>query len=332
MIEKIIEKLKVLATHLQTPEEDKDLVSAIYSHFKTNRDIFVSKRFSPGSTICARLKAFQRIEGFHLNFQEMEIDKVLLFEVGTAIHKKLQNEVLPSLGKSWGSWVCPSCGETKSLQFKPSHPCSNQISISMFGETHETTSCDKLPHKGNWLYKEVYVKASPFNNPLYETSAYIDHVYVDQDYWYILEIKSVYDSIFAGYSTSRHPTNPDWKIQKPWTGGLPKEANIRQAQICGSLLKKTLKDSDLPAPASKYGGVILLYINRDNLNIKTFKFPPDESYYLSLENVIDNTKAAVDKGNAMLAAPACSARTAMLAKICPKRDVCFPLKRKKVQK
>ena len=310
---------ELLNVKVEAPKDMDERISRLFLKQRSTRP--TSKRFSPGGTICPRLKAFQRLEDMSMKLEEPDASLLQLFASGTAAHDVYQQKVFSEMEGVYGNWRCSGCDILVEGQLKP-NPCNKQVQVAGIVEGH-FVDCSKT---SKWVYEEVYVKHSPLDHELYEMSGYIDGIWWDKGKWNILEFKSITDSAFHAYYKRKSKTNPELHEIVPTSSRLPMSSHVQQGMVYSNLLPKKFPEA---FKEENRGDVYVIYINRENYQTKTFKLGYNPGAYEDLLIKMEITKSAVDKEDAMLAMAHCSSRTAVMAKRCPKIDTCFPKKQKK---
>lgn len=297
------------------------------------KDSYVSKRFSPGSSVCARFKAHQRLEDFKPVMKSPDADTLSLFKAGTAAHDMLQQEVLAKTGKLFGNWECASCGAEKTNTVLPKGACTgSRTRTDVLGSVTVQKCADVLQRASfNWKYVEGYMRTNPLNDPLYEIAGYRDGIWVEDGKWYILEIKSVDPLLFTGMSKVLHKPIPGAYVIKPAGDRLPLAAHVNQALVYSKMELDNAEAGTLPLDPRDFEGAIILYVNRNSFETKEYRVSYSDYPYTELLTVAKRAKDAVDAGDAFLAPARCTAKTNVLAERCPLRDKCFPPKPKKVK-
>lgn len=293
------------------------------------RHSYVSKRFSPSSQNCARWMAAQRLSNYLYKKEDFSANQLRLFAVGTLVHEWYQNTALGNTGKLYGIWECPSCGTLLEWTTKPSSPCQGSITSSITGETK--TCAQVIEDRRltfNWHYKEIYIRFSPDDCNGFEAGTKSDGIYLAENGWYVLEIKSADPNIISGEYQVKS-TEEIYKAHiKQGSVRIPLENHVRQAQITAALILDAMDKETIPPIDAPFLGVAIIYINRENLQEKVIPLPYDSSYYTTMVNRMKESGEAVAQRDYMKASAACSSRSSVYAKRCPLQDECFPLKRK----
>lgn len=294
---------------------------------------YSSRRFGASGSLCARWKAFERLEDFVPKMMPNEPTTLRLFGAGNAAHAEFQNSLLAHTGKLYGNWACTSCGSVMTNQTMPERPCPNSKAVKdFFNDSVEFKLCSESlgRHQPAWEYKEYYMREDPLNHPDYQIGMFSDGIWLTDTGWRILELKSIDNNLFEAQYTTKHPDNDNWRILKSSHSRLPFTSHVDQAQMYAWVLSQ--KAADYGLDPLKFEGITILYLNRETFADKAFDLDYDPAVMETRIQLIQTCKDAVDAGDAMLAPAKCSDRNHYLAKQCPRRLTCFPYKVRKKKK
>ena len=295
---------------------------------------YVSKKFSPGGYVCARWKAYERLHDFQPKMDPNTGGTLNLFRAGNNVHDNLQQHLLADTGKLFGNWKCPSCGHVVAKSLRPLGPCTNsKVVTDPFGESVVAKCADTLDKRdASWIYEELYYKMDPFNDPLFLMSGFSDGIWIEDEGWYIVEIKSSDQLTFDSMSKVKHKELDGAYVVKPAGSRHPIQTHVNQGMFYGAAAMEACRNGELPLEVDKFCGIILLYVCRNTFRIKEYQIEYNEHSFEEFKMVVAASKNAYEQGNAFLAPAKCSSANTVLAKKCPLRGECFPSKKKKKEK
>ncbi len=310
---KSLGNVTVYKTHKDLPTK---ITNAILSQARPE----VSKRFTPSSIIreCPLQRAHrireQRWDVFEPFDESMRRHGI----AGDALHEAYQNTVLPQLGL-FGQWECNQC-RTQTFGFRPESKCS----------------CNK---RAEYEYTEFAIKFNPSRsgNPNYELSGKIDGIIVDKtsNTWYIVELKTVLADVFDGVYRRKSKTVPDgYEIVPTKTNSLPLPNQVEQAQIYAGLallaLDPTLGDKvssepKMRVPAEKFGGILVVNINRNTVTEQVHHISYNASKFTNyIESILRVEQAVLGTAPLETMLPKkCKDSSSPHAKHCPWKNDCF---------
>jgi len=300
---------------------------------------------------CDRRQVFARTEEIWTNATRENPEKIREMDIGTALHKLFGN-YLALTGYLYGHWRCPSCLLVAHLFSRyPTHYCPNTVTITASDWPTEQRICATFQRKKHdrgepiWDYEEVKVFDS------LGFSGRQDGILVmpGDRRWFTCELKTVRDTVFRDLVetklTDRLVPNlpPEFKnfpmLVEAYTS-LPRAYHITQAAICSELLVQMTKQNPnlTGLDAHKYGGTLIIYVNRNTGQLRTFFRRNTAAEYRRGRETVIATELAVKKARALEknqqrdfivnTVPAnCSTRTDEKALLCPWRLVCFPYKK-----
>lgn len=255
------------------------------------------------SYLCPVQRAFQ-IQEDRWDIDSFTPEQMRAMLGGTGIHEEMQKEIYPDLNM-FGHWKSPDG--------------SDLVEYTRYSELPED--------KKDYLYEEMYLKWDDLSpgEKTYRLAGKVDGLMVDEgtDSWYIVEMKTVTDDMFNGCYRRKSKQEGVHKeiIQQP--SRLPLDGHVFQAQIYAGLIHKLGLDEKIPA--SKCGGVIIMYISRDSVLDKEYVLPYDPRSVETAISIIENVKNAATP---LSLVKKCSNRNSTKAKTCPWRDECFPRARR----
>lgn len=296
---------------------------------------YVSKRFSPSGYVCARWKAHQRLNDFEPIQTPNPVETLRLFKAGTGAHEVLQQQVLSLTDNFYGKWVCASCGVVVNNSMKPRQVCNGtRQALDILGNPERVEECTDVLRREDvkWIYKERYVYSNPLDNDKYAIAGFVDGIWVKDGKWYVLEVKSAASMMFNAQYRTKHPELENHFVLKPTQSRYPLGNHVAQGMVYAKMLIDEAESGDLPLDPDAFGGVILLYVNRETFDLKEYHIEYSPASYAELQRLAEATMSAVEAGNAMLAPPKCTSANNMLAKRCPLKDTCFPKKPRKAKK
>lgn len=311
---------------------------------------------------CERKQALTRIEKIYTDKMLEHPLRYRVMDLGTSIHRIIQDSYLAPTEILYGNWRCPNCRQTthKFTTYPPGY-CKNNIKIE--SETGaEEISCEAYQRNAEasgynkWLYDELRVKHDELN-----ISGRVDGVIIDKKSdnfdWYTLEIKSVSPDVFnevtqVKLTTRKFPgilnTELDGAVAiLPSHFTLPKSNHVTQGSIYSQLLLKAAWEDKIPLNPSNFCGVFFLYVNRNDLQTRSFIRESTEQDYnnatQSVLRILEAVQAAdktpreslkeererVDANRQLVLGSlrkTCSTRTDPRAIICPWQTICFPYK------
>jgi len=328
-MDKLIEKLSELVDYKKrcaytAPDINKAINDVLVSREAGRK---AGRRFSPGGSVCTRFKAYERLNDFVPRMAPADVAALRLFESGNNAHKTVQQNLLAKTGKLFGTWRCRTCHREVKNSVYPDYTCPSTITVTDAEGRSTTQRCADMTHRDEnaWTYVERYVYSNPLDDDAYAITGLVDGIWCDK-LWYTLEIKSVTADAFGATYTTKHPTEESWRIIKTTTSRLPVASHIYQGHVYSKMLLDESLAGVLPLPASDFGGLIILYVERDTFATKVYHEPYTASAYEQLHQQALTAKNAVASGSFMLAPPKCTSATNVLALRCPLKDTCFPKK------
>ena len=304
-----------------------DVVEASFE--QSEEDRYVSKKFSPSGYVCARWKAYERLNDFRPRQDGADASTLKLFRAGNAVHDSLQQRMLADTGKLFGNWRCASCGHLVEKSLRPQHVCTNtKVTTSPLGESVSIPCSEAIPrHSPAWIYEEMYFLMDPFDHPLFLMSGYTDGIWVTDKGWHILEIKSSDELTFNGQYRTKHPELKDHFVIKPTTSRHPMPKHVNQGMFYGAAALEMARSGDLPLDPEKFSGLIVLYVCRNTFRIKEYHIDYTSHPFEEMKMLVAASKQAYEANNHKLAPTLCSSANSMVAKKCPLRYECFPKKK-----
>jgi hypothetical protein len=302
---------------------------------------------------CDRKQVFSRVEEIWTDSQRESPDRVRPMRLGIFQHAAVQEDLALS-HRLFGNWKCPSCAVVKhTLCTLPDCFCDGTVTIRYgegLWESNVVRSCADV-QKGRhargeaaWTYDEIRVK-----DDLGHSGKVDGILLMPTTFWYTLEIKTVPNTTFLEkkdkvLTRKEYPNLPKelegvTALVAGWGSDLPKDYHVIQASIYSGLLLMLADAGDLgPLERRKYGGTIILYVNRETGRYRWFfRRNTDVEYQRARETVI-KTRVAVlaAKEKPDVAArrahiiesveASCRTRLDRKAETCPWKTVCFPYK------
>lgn len=314
---------------------------------------------------CDRKLALSRIEKVWTDQMREPPEKLRVMNVGTAIHAYVQDHYLARGARIYGNWICPHCRQVAATNsLRPGSYCPNEVTVQLpedtialmeKKETRITRKCATWQKRraewGDpiWEYGELRVK-----HPTLLISGKVDGVLIGEDgKWWPIELKTLEDAAFNDLqrvkATKRmFPNLPDEMVGQevliPARDKLPRGYHVNQGSIYSELMIEHAADYGLD-PA-KYQGTFILYVNRGNLQMKSFIRRNSATAFNAARGTIENIQSIValtdqerktdpkaeqdriEKNRAigMRIGPSCKTRTDRKAVLCPWQTICFPYK------
>lgn len=279
-------------------------------------------------------------------------------QVGIAIHDSYQREFLGPTGKLYGLWRCPSCHKHYSdmAGTYPKELCPNTVTVGG-PEGSSTRECAAEQEylisrsQAHWHYDELRVKDESLN-----LSGRIDGIWLESDGWYILEMKSMGTLPFQGLRKVKAKPADRIKLGNPYVqhllthapSNLPRNYHVTQAALYSHMLWDICMFGDgVDLDPAQFLGVIVMYIDRDTLEKRTFVKTRVDAEVAEALQILDRRREVLDRldlsvaedpdaEEARIAAnrevafqfdPTCTNRNHRKAKECPWRTICFPYKK-----
>lgn len=333
---------------------------------ETNENFWPSSINSPFS--CNRKLALSRIEGIWTDQIREDPERVKIMDVGRVLHEFVQNNYWAKSGQLYGRWKCPHCGHYASSRYStiPSHYCPNTVRVEK--PMTILDKVDKTPQPPPVTCKSVQESREKRGEPIWEyeeikvfhpdllISGRIDAVFIlPGGYWITGEGKTLEDAAFRGLQEQKPSKDLNLPedvqgILKPSFFPLPASYHVNQGSIYSELL--LMFSDQYGLDPNKYRGTMIIYINRQNLQQKTFIRKNSSLAFRAAQNTIETIQDIVAAAKAlepntdlsrverdqdltqrrrslgMNIGPACKTRTDKKAKECPWQTICFPYTQK----
>lgn len=299
----------------------------------TENSTYISKRFTPSSSnLCSRFEAYKRINNFKIEKIPYGDDTTIKFALGSAIHDALQQKGMAPHGNNlYGSWECPVCGTVYANQLKPKSGCFNGLNIAKkFNDIAFDKSlihCNNVGQKDSvdWVYREMRWKAYPIDHKDYAISTALDGLWIVDDGWYLIEIKTIDDNLYNNtYLTKSNVDGVDSFLKRGKGSRLPLDSHVTQTQRCLGIINEAIDKKEITNIPGKCLGGILIYVNRASGESMQYALPYEVDTYNYMKYKVKETWDAVQANDIMQAPPSCKNRDTAGAKRCILRDTCFP--------
>lgn len=361
----IIQKIKdkILDPLISFPSTEVDVEASIHHALNARPPSRRSDWFRIGGINnryeCDRRVVLGNMEKIYTDRMRPDPSRVMMMDLGSAIHEMLQVEHLGPTGKLFGSWKCPTCHQHYSSTYGtyPDEWCSNQMAvIGPDGEKFRVPCSKEQKYrksrgKAYWLYEEIRLKDKERN-----LSGRLDGVWIDDGGWYVLEAKSIDTHVYSDRRKTKLKKEQAIalgdlgarEVLTHFTGDLPKDYHVNQAAVYAGLLQDLcLFDMDFTLNLSDFRGVLILYVDRNTLKSKTYVKTAIDAEFREAETtvkrrlealaaadmeVLDDAEAdaaRIEKNRkiAFRFNATCTNRNHFKAKECPWRTICFPYKK-----
>lgn len=290
--------------------EEQTLIEGKQDSMRRKRGVFhpseLSYDFCPRSWVLCELD-----KSLYLNVS-FPVNTQLRFDVGKALHRMVQDK-LGNAGVLFGVWECGRHPGTLTTGFKPQEACP---------------ACQEQGWYPKWRYREVQV----VDEELW-IGGETDGIVVVNQRKYIFEFKTINND---GYSTLVEPLDHH-KHQAMWyLDVLDRNRRKQEEQLMELQAKGENVDVQLQVTRMPFSGVIFLYMNKDNQNLREFHMDggeakelvmkPDDSVRARVEAQKDVLRETIEHYKAKTLPerhPKCTSPSTYRAQRCPARSKCF---------
>lgn len=233
-----------------------------------------------------------------------------IFDTGTALHSWYQNRYFGPMGILWGGWKCSRCHGVKT-GFMPKEKCScvkDARCEAICGEAPgaQRGGCLNCGIWGSWTYQEIqlFLSSKQMTASGFEVEVsivgHMDGLIFLANKWGVLEMKTINDRGFGMLPA-------------------PQEGHRNQVQTYMKLAQYVPGIERTMRPTVGH----VLYINKNNSDLKAFTLEPDEEFQNRVIKVPLQYEVAMAEGVLPVRIPECTSMMVKRAKACSVCSYCF---------